>query len=682
MSAQAQPDPGQSSPPPAPPNTPPINDPYAAQQNPPAPSPQAGKFDQILSFLGGGPKKVYSVDPQSGKAVATDAPYSRRDAIMATLAGALTGLVGGSQVHGPGAGLRSFGAGAGAEIQQQQEAAQQGKQQASQDFERQRQLTRDQQDQQLKQAQIFEANQHAVLTSRQAFGLGEDAEQKLIDNDAEAYKAYQTVQDAGGRAILRELNEDQVMQEHSQPGARHATTNNYLRIGRVPVNDPKTGLPAKDENGNPVMQFKLAEVDPDAAITLPASEIDKAVATGYPVAAHTPGGPDVSIRGVDAIRLIQHNAAVSNFGHLIGNINDALGLKGANALDSQAMMQSNPGLGQAVTKLSSYWDGQPSTLGKALQSMQAPDAKGMTPNAPYAKTIINALGGDRLDDFNAKVAGKAKAEEALPGEEQKAVLAEGAANRNAARAESRQAARDAEKDARTYGAALDPNTGERVHTTLADSQAHGLTDFTPMGAGEVQKERDRVNQWNDVQTNVSRYRAAATQASQKPLSANDYVNLHSLLNKAGALDLGVSGVKLDIPMVSGIAEGLSREVNSEAYHALSAPAQALYDGYIRSMAAVPAYQKALAGIGRSNKETLDLELAAIPNPTMKPQDIARKLNQFQENIDIGSQGMIRFPGMTTPKEIRQKYEGAPQQTVQPQQTDATDPFAQFGGKAR
>jgi hypothetical protein len=91
------------------------------------------------------------------------------------------------------------------------------------------------------------------------------------------------------------------------------------------------------------------------------------------------------------------------------------------------------------------------------------------------------------------------------------------------------------------------------------------------------------------------------------------------------------------------------------------------------MASVPAYQKALTGIGRLNKEVIDLELANIPNPTMAPSDQLRKLQAFQENVDQGATGIPRMPGIPTLAETKAKFESAvqPAQRLAPPGTQPT-----------
>jgi hypothetical protein len=247
--------------------------------------------------------------------------------------------------------------------------------------------------------------------------------------------------------------------------------------------------------------------------------------------------------------------------------------------------------------------------------------------------------------------------------------------------------------------------GNIVYTTKYD--AENVLNASPSSIREVKPsdvkaDTSAIRMLNDVQANVSRYTKAATDYSQaqltfqgKPVSAQnpvpdttlgvntspittsdalrerDNAHLHTLLNKAGIADINAAisaGGHIEVPVLSSFGERLTRGINSKDYNELSDQGKALYDGYIRTMSAVPAYQKALTGIGRSNKEMLDLELANIANPTMAPGDILRKQKAFQENVDRASEGFPKLPGVKRPQDLRKEAES---QSAQPQQTQPT-----------
>jgi hypothetical protein len=204
--------------------------------------------------------------------------------------------------------------------------------------------------------------------------------------------------------------------------------------------------------------------------------------------------------------------------------------------------------------------------------------------------------------------------------------------------------------------AFDPKMQERVLTTPTEAQAKGYTQPVAITENNIEKYRNSAVMFNDVQANVSRFRSAAqdfaTQGSPK-----DAIGINLALNESkigGGIHLGPAGV--EIPGYSSLAEAADRVSRSASYKALSPAGKNLVDGYFRTMAAVPAYQKALTNIGKSNKEMLDLELANIPNPTLPPADILRKLDAFQENINQGAAGLPRIAGIPNIRDVREKFE--------------------------
>lgn len=218
------------------------------------------------------------------------------------------------------------------------------------------------------------------------------------------------------------------------------------------------------------------------------------------------------------------------------------------------------------------------------------------------------------------------------------------------------------------GIAFDPQNKELVQTTATEAQQKGLQGFTKATGPEFDKYRSAQAQFNDVQTNTSRYTSAASRALSTPPTLTDLANIHSIMNQKGLYDFNVAisgGGHIDAPVLSGFLEGASRAEKSGAYHSLSPQAKDLVDGYFRTVTSIPAYMKALTNSGKFSQEQLDLEMQNIPNPTMDPRDIARKLGQWQENIDQGSSSIPRMLGMPTTRDIRAKYEGQSQPTKFP-----------------
>lgn len=139
------------------------------------------------------------------------------------------------------------------------------------------------------------------------------------------------------------------------------------------------------------------------------------------------------------------------------------------------------------------------------------------------------------------------------------------------------------------------------------------------------------NQFANVQLAVSRYDQAARTFAQSGKSS-DAIGINSALNQSGIGDIKIGEWGVKIPGFSSVAEAASRVANSAAFKSLSPAGQDLVDKYFRMMSSIPEYQKASTGIGRTNKEMLDLELKNIPDPTMPPSIISNRLSSFQEAL--------------------------------------------------
>lgn len=142
-------------------------------QTPAAPQAQqppvrTGIFDRILETLGGGPKKSYTVDPDTGKLEEHDSQDTRGNLFKHVLAGMLTGLAAGSQQHGPGAGIRGLGAGISASANLAEAQDEQKKIQAQKDAENQNAAT-------LRRAQIQRYNFEELMQLRNEKRLDQES---------------------------------------------------------------------------------------------------------------------------------------------------------------------------------------------------------------------------------------------------------------------------------------------------------------------------------------------------------------------------------------------------------------------------------------------------------------------------------------------------------------------------
>ena len=195
-------------------------------------------------------------------------------------------------------------------------------------------------------------------------------------------------------------------------------------------------------------------------------------------------------------------------------------------------------------------------------------------------------------------------------------------------------------------------------TTRPEAQAKGYTNPVSVKEGDVSKETDARAMINDVQLNKSRYLAAMQQVYQQPMTDSQKAALVALTPEKLGINFGEM-FKLELPDV------MQKVANASAFSVLSPAQKQAVVGYYSTLASVPAAQKALTNIGRSNKEMMDLELRTIPTPIMDGGTFNTMLDRFQGNIDQTSRKTVRMPGMPSTNDIRNLYEGRQQQNGPP-----------------
>ena len=229
------------------------------------------------------------------------------------------------------------------------------------------------------------------------------------------------------------------------------------------------------------------------------------------------------------------------------------------------------------------------------------------------------------------------------------------------------------KAAAKPGVAFNQQTGERVIVrNEAEANAQGLQGFVPnLTEPQVEKFASQHRQFNEITQNISSYRAAAQEFAAGG-KASDGALISTIINEnklGGEIKLGQFG-DVQLPLYSSVAEAADRVARSTAYEKLSQPGKDLVDAYIRSLSAMPSYQKALTESGRFSREMLQLELRNIPDPTHAPADIDDKLSKFERNVDQGSEGIPRVLGIDTVPEVRAKY--GPQGPLAPARAEARE----------
>lgn len=217
------------------------------------------------------------------------------------------------------------------------------------------------------------------------------------------------------------------------------------------------------------------------------------------------------------------------------------------------------------------------------------------------------------------------------------------------------------KDKATVVYAEDEN-GQLIKTNKFDADKRGLV-AEEMKAGDISKDRSAIRQLNDVQTNVNRYEQAIAKDLPR-VSDDDRKRMTEIMalekDSGGGLitaDAGGKGVSINgaFPKWSAALSSTKFDKAKEDLEALSPEAKSVMNAYLRTAASVPTYLKALAGIGRSNKETLGLELANVPLPWYDAETARGRMQSFQDNVDQAKSGFPNnLPGMKLVESERSK----------------------------
>jgi hypothetical protein len=199
--------------------------------------------------------------------------------------------------------------------------------------------------------------------------------------------------------------------------------------------------------------------------------------------------------------------------------------------------------------------------------------------------------------------------------------------------------------------AFDPQAGQRVLTTMPQSQAKGFTNPIKASEADIQKETDATKQFNDVQMNISRYRNAITNLGG-PGDTHTTEIAHIL--SEGKFEAGhLAGL---LPGASLAAEITNQKQIATDWNKLTPEEQDAVTGYLRAKGSVIAFQKALTQTGRTSKEALAIEMQNLPVPLQAQNSALKQMDAFQENIDTASKGLTRVPWLPSPQEVRTTIE--------------------------
>ena len=220
--------------------------------------------------------------------------------------------------------------------------------------------------------------------------------------------------------------------------------------------------------------------------------------------------------------------------------------------------------------------------------------------------------------------------------------------------------KDSDKNSQV-GWAFNPQTKEKIFTTAGEAKTNGYQYFQKDTSTDTEKAETTQRQWNDVQLNISRYRMAVN-ALPGNISTDHAKNMEAILSDGSVLpSVSVLGTGFSSGRLGDV---LKNTTHSTEWNYLTPQERDAVTGYLRSKSTILAYQKALSGSSRSNKEMLDLEMNNIPDPTVGATVAGPRFDAFQENIDTASQGIGRVPWMESVRELRARIEN-PSSNKQP-----------------
>lgn len=205
------------------------------------------------------------------------------------------------------------------------------------------------------------------------------------------------------------------------------------------------------------------------------------------------------------------------------------------------------------------------------------------------------------------------------------------------------------KDQRTMGYAVDQDGNLSYMSKYDADQIHST--FEQMSPAEVNKDRMYLRKLDDVQTNVSKYR-------------NSVNAQQGNIEHTGEIRRIVAGKNADdLARAAWLGAGalmdeMQQYEMTASWNKLTKEERNIVIGYLRSRGSIIAYNSAVSGSGRANKEQLEVEMMNLPAPDVGATVANPQLDSFQENINVVSSGFPgNLPGMKTPATVRQEIEG-------------------------
>ena len=187
--------------------------------------------------------------------------------------------------------------------------------------------------------------------------------------------------------------------------------------------------------------------------------------------------------------------------------------------------------------------------------------------------------------------------------------------------------------------AFDPKTNSTVMTTPAESQANGYTNSRKVSQANIEADRQLNNRLYDVAAKMSNYE----QSINQPITDVDRAKIADLIGN-DKLQFGAFGAHIPTDWLTKLTQSMSTAGLTQA-------AQQRLINYYNVREAMTGYTRVLTGSGRSNETNLQLNLQAMPDPTMPDNFTKQGINQFKQNIHIAGQGLPKMPGIQRADDI-------------------------------
>jgi hypothetical protein len=569
----------------------------------------------LIGTLAGSPAEDYSVDA-NGKTVATPRPDSTKSRIQRIAQAALEGLAHGAAVDsrqypsGASKAAAGFGAGfVGWQLRLQQQDAH-GRQQAQQDYERQ-------------QKKIMDRAVLGIHNAQQA-NYWMDAEQKQINMDTEGNNndaIAQSVEDyisanpqagrgpdgitvqrlnaAEGRAALAKQ-----MSGDPHTAESHPLGNSTILVGKlVPVKDGE-GNPIRNEDGS----FKLTR----QFVRISGSPDGKFVA------------PPVWLNDV------------KKYAAMMGGQN-LDGFQPGQEIKLTQFAAINTKLIAAKKKIADAWDkpeqgfdkdGKPILINPLAASLGLPESTrpyqpGTTPN------IENKIAAQAVETD-------------LKKSQMYKNFSEGDKAKNDAKNASQKP---------IYAYNIQTKQTELTDRATMTASPGMYTNPRDVKQSDIEKDQQFNRQMADVQLNFSRYQTAKNALPSGSISPEHQGAATRIL-----ADEKMGGYVINELTFQNYMNQVNQGEKAASWNKLTPAEQEVLSGYLRAKASVVAYQKALSGVGKPNKEVMEIEMNNLPAPIVGKSASDTQFNAFQENLDTATQGYVKMPGSESPKEVRQRVE--------------------------